>query len=123
MREQRKPKQKVVGAPSAEAQEIKTDERDQRVKKLLTMDSREARLKQVIEWIGSGEIDVPTSLDLMKIVTREAEVTEAVADLRKTFKQFAVRSPKPAVEAENFRQLVGRLPTLISKLETVVGDE
>jgi hypothetical protein len=116
-------KEKVVGAPSAEPQPLKSDERDQRVAKLLKMKSREDRLKQVLEWVRTGKIDQPTSLDLMKIVTREAELTEVATAMRKLIKDHAVRNPQVLVEQKNFAELCSKLPGLVKKLEITAGDE
>jgi hypothetical protein len=116
-------KEKVVGAPSAEPQPLKSDERDQRVAKLLKMKSREDRLKQVLEWVRTGKINQPTSLDLMKIVTREAELTEVATAMRKLIKDHAVRNPQVLVEQKNFAELCSKLPGLVKKLEITAGDE
>ena len=116
-------KDKVVGAPSAEPQPVKSDERDQRVKELLTTKSREDRLKKVLDWVRQGKIDQATSLDLMKIVSREAELTEVAKALRQVVTLHLVRHPDPGAEAKQFSAICSKLPGLVRKLEVSVGDE
>jgi len=115
--------------------EIKTDDRDQRVKALLTQKNKESKLRLLYAWaskelpedikelVANPKIDCKTFLDLVKIATREADLQEVAVDLRKLVNMFCKRNPDPAAEAKQFSKICERLPGLASKLEGVAASE
>jgi hypothetical protein len=115
------PSEKIVGAPSAQAQDLKTDIRDQRVKELLTLPSMDRRLQMLYGWVHTGAIDQVVFSDLIKIIMRQAELQEVAKDLRKVTKEHATVHPDNARHIVDLRALVSALPSLAAKLEVVAG--
>jgi hypothetical protein len=104
------------------AQPIKSDERDQRVKELLTAKKLDGRLSLIHSWMVSGAIDRKGFLDLVKIATHHANLKEVARDLRKLANTSCKRHPDQAVEAKQFAKLCESLPGITSKLEGVASD-
>jgi hypothetical protein len=106
----------------ATAKPIKSDERDQRVRDLLTLNSLDNRINLLFGWVKVGQVDLKTFNDLVKIATSQANLQEVARDLRLVVKKYCGRHPDIKVEQNSFASLCAVLPGLASKLESVAGD-
>jgi hypothetical protein len=113
---------------SSEMMQSKYDEenktlKEDRVKQLLTMKSKDARIDQLFQWVLQGELTTEDFKSLFKIVGRQAEIVELANDLALLDRKYGAKnaSPDGAAEMNALRAIRAKLGNMAAKAQIAAG--